>query len=508
MELEYICHSSIFIKTGDTNILFDPWFEGPAYHQQWHVFPKPVNTLQLQSAQNIIITHGHEDHLHTATLKTLPKGARVFFPYQWRAGAKEYFGHMGFKDVTEAISFKTYQLGVNTKITYIGFALESTVVIEAEGKVLVNINDSLNSHHQNVVDVFVMEIKKRWPVIDYLISGWSGAGYFPNTVHYQNKDDIDVAKIREQYFANHLCKIIHALQPKSVIPFAPGFVLLRNDKQWINEVKFPRTYLKEYYNKYFELNNDKKFIIMQPGDIISNDIHEKISPYHQLEIKKSINHLIAVQYEKEIIASNAFSTVPKQSLSEIVHKVLNLVNKNTKLYSNEVLLDTCFSLNFADSEETVFYNFVFHVGEFNFTTTAIQSPQSKLLITTWSYLLQSCIDKEWGGDILTIGYGLDVYVYDEMTLEKNLDIVCVRLISRFPSAQRDLRKNPLRALKFYFNQPMLARLALKQKVQLRSAVNKYPYNERDHWITYTKCELCKVCNMPLLSYEFGERLWN
>jgi hypothetical protein len=131
-----------------------------------------------------------------------------------------------------------------------------------------------------------------------------------------------------------------------------------------------------------------------------------------------------------------------------------------------------------------------------------------LLITTWSYLLQSCIDKEWGGDILTMGYGLDVYVYDEMTLEKNLDIVCVRLISRFPSAKTDLQKNPFRALKFYFKQPMLARLAIKQKLQLRCAVNKYPYNERDHWITYTKCELCKVCNMPLLSYEFGERMSN
>lgn len=506
MELEYICHSSFFIKTEDTNILFDPWWAGPAYHQQWYVFPKPINTLQLQSAQNIIITHGHEDHLHSQTLKTLPKKAKVFFPYQWRAGALQYFNHLGFHNIVEAISFKSYQLGSNTKITYIGFALESTVVIEAEGKVLVNINDSLNSHHQNVVDVFLTQIKKRWPVIDYLISGWSGAGYFPNTVHYKDKDDKEVAKIREQYFANHLCKIIHALQPTSVIPFAPGFALLQNDKQWINEKKFPRTYLKSYYTKYFEPDTDKKFVIMQPGDVIINEVHEKISPYHQLETNSNINHLIAVQYEREIITANTFLKVQKETLTELVGKVLKLVNENTKLYNIEVLLDTCFSLSFADAQENVFYNFVYHDSEFIFDTSPTQSPQSKLLITTWSYLLQSCIDKEWGGDILTIGYGLDVYVYEELTLEKNLDIVCVRLISRFPSAHKELRKNPLRALKFYFNQPMLARLAITQKVKLRSAVNKYPYNERDHWITYTKCELCKVCNMPLLSYEFGEQL--
>ena len=47
---------------------------------------------------------------------------------------------------------------------------------------------------------------------------------------------------------------------------------------------------------------------------------------------------------------------------------------------------------------------------------------------------------------------------------------------------------------------------IKQKILMKAAVNKYPYNERDHWISYSKCELCKVCNMPLLSHEFAERL--
>lgn len=93
-----------------------------------------------------------------------------------------------------------------------------------------------------------------------------------------------------------------------------------------------------------------------------------------------------------------------------------------------------------------------------------------------------------------------------MALEKNLDIVCVRLISRFPSAMKDIIKQPYRAMKYYFTQPLLASLAIKQKLKLRQVVNKYPYNERDHWITYTKCELCRVCNMPLLSYEFGQSL--
>jgi hypothetical protein len=33
-------------------------------------------------------------------------------------------------------------------------------------------------------------------------------------------------------------------------------------------------------------------------------------------------------------------------------------------------------------------------------------------------------------------------------------------------------------------------------LQINTTVNKYPFNERDHWITYNKCSLCRVCRMP------------
>lgn len=90
--------------------------------------------------------------------------------------------------------------------------------------------------------------------------------------------------------------------------------------------------------------------------------------------------------------------------------------------------------------------------------------------------------------------------------EKNLDIVCVRLLSRYPTAKDSLKKDPIRALNYFIKHPVMAKLAVKQKFMMKSAVNKFPFNERDHWVSYSKCELCQVCNMPLLSYEFGEQL--
>ena len=101
--------------------------------------------------------------------------------------------------------------------------------------------------------------------------------------------------------------------------------------------------------------------------------------------------------------------------------------------------------------------------------------------------------------MLTIGYGLTLEIYDERSLEKNLDIVCVRLITRYPIVKEDILKYPLRAFRFYSYNPLLTSLWIKQKLKLKPYVNKYPFNERDHWLTYSKCDLCAVCKMPVIN---------
>ena len=124
-----------------------------------------------------------------------------------------------------------------------------------------------------------------------------------------------------------------------------------------------------------------------------------------------------------------------------------------------------------------------------------------MLIQTRARLLSLNLDKVWGGDLLSIGYGINVIVFDERTLEKNLDIVCVRLISRFPNFKNDFVNHSGRILKYYLSNPAITNLWINQKIKLRPYVNKYPFNERDHWLTFNKCDLCKVCNMAEVDFN-------
>lgn len=499
MRLEYISHSCFVIHSRGRQIVFDPWITGSAYQEQWHLYPQPLSIDSVTSADVILISHGHEDHLHGASLKLINKRAKVYFPFQWRKGIVGYLQHLGFSEITEAVSFRTYQVE-DIHITYLGYSLESIVVVECEGKVIVNINDALNSNHETAANFLMKKIKTKWPKIDYLLSGWSGAGYFPNKVKYRGKNDIEVGKIREQYFADNFCKFTKFLQPRFAIPFAPGFVLLANENRWINHVKFPRQMVQEYYSGHFEGNRAIQFPIFYPGDIIDQDEFHAVSSLHN----KGDEHLydnIDEIFRDEIANVNYVHEFPLSQMDELCRNLTYWLNRNKVLYSGEVILDSVFSISLTDVSDNVFINVRPEEKQIVATWSHARHNDDRLIITTKASLLSLNLDKPWGGDLLSIGYGAQVEVFEERSLEKNLDIVCMRLISRFPMFHEDFKSHAGRIIKYYLGNPALTNLWIYQKLKLRPYVNKYPFNERDHWITYSKCDLCKVCKMPDLEFE-------
>lgn len=498
--IDYIAHSCVKITTSDTTLLFDPWLFGPCYKGQWHLFPKPIGAEDALDAEHILLTHGHEDHMHRPTLERMDKRATIWFPYQWREGIAGYMRHIGFQRVKEAVTLRTHRLGPNTRITYLAYSLESIVVVEADGLVIVNINDALNSNHENVVTMFLDVLTRKWPQIDILISGFSGAGYFPNQVRYPGKDDREVGRIREQYFAHNLCKYVDRLKPRLVVPFAPGFALLEQHNRWVNEVKFDRQRLTAYHEEHIGPLGDTRYLVLWPGDRIEGMDPVASSPYHAQLANGGLYHLLDDTYPEEIRMANTPVPFDRSRLVELERTALHWLNTNAKLYKEEVLRDTCFAITFTDAER-LSWNIDRVAGEFRITHAEEPGADRRVIITTKAAMLAHSLSRTWGGDALTSGYALVVEMFDLDALEKNLDIVCVRLITRYPIMREDILKQPLRAAKYFLTNPAIASLHLKQKVKLKPYVNRYPYNERDHWIATTKCELCQVCKIPVIEYE-------
>ncbi len=301
MKVTYVSHACLLIDTGTSQIATDPWFDGPAFCDQWNVFPKPIHSDAVAFASVYLISHPHEDHLHEPTLRRLCREPKqVFYPFYWYPETITWLRSLGLGEVIEARSGRSYSVDKNTSVTFIGApGQNSIIVVEAGGEVFVNVNDALHSESNSLIDLYVAKLKRRWPKIDVVFCGFGGASYYPNALHAPAKNDHEIARLREQLFIHNFCRIVHGLAPRVAIPFAADFVLLAPHQRWINEVRFSREDIPAYYAKHFGQNSQTSVYAMYPGDRLVNGVLEPSSPYRAQLQNGRLDHLIAEQYPRK-----------------------------------------------------------------------------------------------------------------------------------------------------------------------------------------------------------------
>jgi hypothetical protein len=68
----------------------------------------------------------------------------------------------GMRDVTDAISCRSYELGPSSRLTFIVSGHDS-IIVRGQGTVVVNVNFALHSSEPYATDVFSGYVKQRWP---------------------------------------------------------------------------------------------------------------------------------------------------------------------------------------------------------------------------------------------------------------------------------------------------------------------------------------------------------
>lgn len=499
MIIEYISHACILIDTGDLRIVTDPWLNEPTYCGQWHLFPKPINGEKLKDSDVLLISHGHEDHLHEATLRTLDKNIRVYYPYSIFGGAKEYIESIGFKDVTEAITLKKYKLSDKTSVTFIINSHDSLVVIENEDKVFVNVNDALHSYPEKVIDHYLDEIKRRWKKIDYVFCGFGGASYFPNTMHLNGKDDWEISLVREQLFAHNFCRVVKGLKPKIAVPFAADFVLLDEEQRWINEARFPRRKMADYYKKHFaEEHYDPEIVDMYSGDIWDEFTFKPLSPYRTQMKNGEVGHLLKEQYGKEMAERNKSETCDEESVEKLIADLGRNIENRMTLFSQEKLSHLAFTLELTDINENNFVNISFKNGEAIVDRHKKPADDSILTMKLSNEVLRYSIGSDWGADVVSIGYGTEIHISDKRAAEVDLESLCMSLLACYPTMS-DLKKTPLRTMKFLLLNPPRFTTSIRKLKEYNAESENY---DRKTWLLNDAETIRKKYGLPELDKEF------
>lgn len=512
MKITYISHATLLIEVDGIKILTDPWVHGPAYCEQWYIFPPPVDGFGnlLKDIDFVLISHGHEDHCHHETLKLINRTAKIYYPYSWYDGAAQYFENIGFTDVKEALNEKKYALSKDVSVTYYANNLDNVLAISSKDHTLIDINDALPSAAPIMIDYFVQKLKTNHPCIDFVFSSYGGASYYPNTIKCDWKDDMEVGKLREVFILNNFCKIIKGLDPEFAIPFASDFVLLDEDQQWMNKVKFPRNKIPDYFKQHYpKVEVSTRILELYPGDKIVRKEVILNSDYHKKFEQNDIDVLVQEVYQNDIDKKHGIELISNDVFMALLDQVEKHVMSNAHIVPENIRKALLYSIQISDYSNDYYIGINLTGSEPAVELLTEPPKDQKLTIKLKSQTLNYSLNEEWGGDAIIIGYGCEITVYHKESIENDLDNYAVQLLTRYPNTRSYIKKNPFRAMKYLFSDK-IKRKVLWDKVFDRS--KEVPYMDPvlksdDIWLSRSNCDICKKCNMPLLTEELAEKFY-
>jgi hypothetical protein len=163
MRVRSIGHACLDIQTRGPRVLTDPWWTGPAYTRQWYPWPRPAHAGVADTAYDYVyLSHGHEDHLHLDTLRTLRPGATAIVPRFAGTGGLGWLRGEGlFADVRELAHGESLDLGGGVTATMYINVTDSMLVLDDGRHVFVDANDALHAAPRATRDYFTALLRAR-----------------------------------------------------------------------------------------------------------------------------------------------------------------------------------------------------------------------------------------------------------------------------------------------------------------------------------------------------------
>ena len=347
IEVKFINHACLVIKTEFVKFAIDPWVLGPAFLGGWWLKKKsPTNSFEeLNSCDFIFISHNHPDHLHDLTLQKINPKMKYIFPNFKNKSVENYLKSLGKKNLKSLDFGYEYQIE-NTNLKICPFKSGD---FRDDSGLYFNIG---NFSAILAVDSNSLNFLKLPSSVTLLASSFAGgASGFP--VCFDNYQEQDKKKIVERNNKSLIIRnkqLISITSPKYYMPYAGFF-----------EEKASRDKPIKKINKKITIKEYEKILSKNKTKILNLEEHQ----IFRFNGKKLINKETTEKFLKEILVEK-YIDFQKKNFKKIDKKQIKSYFIKSNFNSNLKIFVSLTDDNFKKSYENFYVDFRKKNIEFNF----------------------------------------------------------------------------------------------------------------------------------------------
>jgi UDP-MurNAc hydroxylase len=233
LEIEYVTHASLHVRSPDVSLLVDPFYypeRDPILAPSVRNFPpRVIDAAAFGPIDYLFSSHEHHDHCHPETLVALRHQVRhVLLPAD-RPVLEERYRAAGYRDITFLQNRRPLALPGGLEVTaYWDDPVDSILLVRLGGKLVLHANDCLAA-----APTFA-EIARRGTVDYAFMCSTSTQELYPLLLP-RGADELEaLARAREEQFFAFQLERIAALDPRVVLPYSYTAAYLAPDQLHLN----------------------------------------------------------------------------------------------------------------------------------------------------------------------------------------------------------------------------------------------------------------------------------
>lgn len=225
MEIQFLNHASVKIKTGDAVILTDPWLKGASFNEGWDLLVRSpdVESAALEEITHIWISHEHPDHFSVPFFLSFPQELKsrveILFQDTKDKRVAGFLRKQGFS-VRELKNHKPHRIG-QTELCVGKSAFYDSYLYLKDGETsLLNLNDC------PIADSSTLKrIRSRFGAPTVLLTQFSYAAW------KGGKENKPFRELLARRKLSTIRRQAECLGPRYLIPFA-SFVYFSNEENF------------------------------------------------------------------------------------------------------------------------------------------------------------------------------------------------------------------------------------------------------------------------------------